>query len=325
MGDATGRVEVRRATDRDLDQILELARSRALTPDSRDAGDQGFLVSAFDLDDYRYRVENADYFFVAVEGDRVVGFLLGYTSDQLLPDEWLNRRVEATLGRFIVIKQVTVARDVARSGVGSQLYYEILTRSGDLPVIAAVVAEPVNRASARFHKKLGFEEMTHLTPPDGIPRSVWVFRPPPRDLFMMQYQLAVDLYKHEDSLNWSKLNNFIYVTTGLIAAASFIAQLGRDDVPLLRGGLLLLIVVGLLTSACFAVMLHFGRLYLQRRKAVVTQFEEMMAWWGGSYIVGDVAGKRHPSWLDRSPTALVMVVMPFLAFAVWLGALLVVL
>jgi len=265
-----------------------------------------------------YRIENADYFVVAHQGERVVGFLLGYTSDQLLPDEWLNRRVQATLGRFVVIKQVAVARDVARQGVGSQLYYEVLTRSGDLPVIAAVVAEPENRASANFHRKLGFEEMIHLTPPDGMRRAVWVSRPPLRDLFAMQYQMAVDLYKHEDKLNWLKLNNFIYVTTGLIAASSFMIQLGDGEAALRQWGLLLLIAVGLLTSLSFGVMLLFGRRYLQRRKAAVTQFEEMMAWWGGHYIVGDVAGKRRPRWLDQSPTAVVMSVMPFMAFGVWL-------
>ena len=39
---------------------------------------------------------------------------------------------------------------------------------------------------------------------------------PPRTL-LEQYRIAVDLYKHEDSLNWTKLNYLLAINTGLCA------------------------------------------------------------------------------------------------------------
>ena len=47
---------------------------------------------------------------------------------------------------------------------------------------------------------------------------VWVWRKPREAILHVQYEVAVDLYKHEDNLNWQKLNNLFYITAGLAAA-----------------------------------------------------------------------------------------------------------
>lgn len=48
-------------------------------------------------------------------------------------------------------------------------------RAGRRPGLGGV-NDPPNDASARFHHKFGFQELTRLTPPDGLPRVVWVWR-----------------------------------------------------------------------------------------------------------------------------------------------------
>ena len=166
-----------------LARIVALAESWQLSTlgDNGRAGaasTTGFLVSDYKIDDYRARVGSAEFFLAAFEEDELVGFTLAYRSDSLRKDEWVNRRVRVTLGPFLVIKQVCVSPTRVRSGVASRLYYEVLPAESARPVIAAVVDEPKNLPSAAFHRRLGFEELTTLVPPDGIKRTIWISREP---------------------------------------------------------------------------------------------------------------------------------------------------
>lgn len=155
--------------------IAALAKRRSLEQvDVETACRDGFLVSGYEEDVYRARLTNAEHFHVAVEEGELAGFVLAYSNARCGPQEWLNHRIAADLGDILVIKQVAVTRQAARRGVGSQLYTYVLDRSPTVPVIAAVVAEPANQASAAFHRKHGFTILTTLTPPDGRPRDVWV-------------------------------------------------------------------------------------------------------------------------------------------------------
>lgn len=319
------RIEVVRATRDHLPQIVAIAESRSLEqarPESRGTpAEGGFLVSAYTEDDYRARLETAEHFHVAVKGDKVLGFVLAYSSDRVDHGEWLNRRIKESLGGFLVIKQVCVAKDAARGGIGSLLYYHVLDQWKASPVIAAVVDEPPNTASAGFHRKLGFEELTRLTPPDGMRRVVWVRRKSRETMLSSQYEIAVDLYKHEDGLNWQKLSNFFYITVGLSAAMVFC--LGKEGVRGTLGDALgfVLSVIGLGVSLGFAVMLYFGRRYLLARKAALIELEEQLTWHGGHRIVTfhlSEPGERH---LRVSPTGAIMVGLPVLVAVAWLAVL----
>lgn len=319
------RVEIVRAAREHLAQITRVAESRSLGAEPRTDRNApvegGFLVSAYTEEDYRSRLESAEHFYVALKGDEVLGFLLAYSSDRVEHDEWLNRRVKATLGDFLVIKQVCVAQRAGRQGIASLLYYHVLDQWRESPVIAAVVNEPPNEASAGFHHKLGFEELTQLTPPDGMPRMVWVWRKPRESMLNSQYLVSVDLYKHEDNLNWQKLNNFFYITVGLAAAAVF--SVGREGAG---GGLgtalaVIISVIGLGVSLGFFQMLRFGRRYLQMRKSAVTEFEEHMTWHGGQRIVSWKSSEPGNTYLKVSPTGAIMVALPLLVAACWVALL----
>ncbi|OON72948.1 GNAT family N-acetyltransferase [Streptomyces tsukubensis] len=317
------RVEILRAGDEHVEQIALLAESRSLNgPEgSQRQVENGFLVSAYAEADYRARLDSAEHFYVAVKGGQVLAFLLAYSSDQVEPDEWLNRRIKTALGSFLVIKQICVAQEAARSGIASMLYYHILDQWDESPVIAAVVNDPPNHASARFHQKLGFQELTRMVPPDGLPRVVWVWRKPREAMLHSQYQIAVDLYKHEDSLNWQKLNNFFYITAGLAAAIAFVLGKEGADGPLGKGLAIIIAIIGIGASLGFSLMLRFGRQYLLARKEAVIELEEYMAWHGGERIVNrrtDAPGSAH---LKVSPTGAIMVLLPVLVSLCWLAIL----
>jgi predicted GNAT superfamily acetyltransferase len=320
-----GELQVVRATDEHLQQIVQLAESRSLgaTPKARrsTAIEGGFLVSAYTEADYRARLMTADFFYVAVKGTEVRAFLLAYSSDKVEPDEWLNHRIKTRLGSFLVIKQICVAKDAARSGIASMLYYHVLEKWETSPVIAAVVNQPPNEASARFHHKLGFQELTRLTPPDGMPRVVWVWRKPREAMLHAQYAISVDLYKHEDNTNWQKLNNFFYITAGLAAAAAFSLDKEGADGPLGKGLAVIIAIIGFAASVAFSQMLRFGRQYLLARKEAVIELEEQMAWHGGQRIVTWQPSVPGDTVLKVSPTGKIMVFLPILVAVCWLAVL----
>jgi predicted GNAT superfamily acetyltransferase len=320
---AVEQIEIVRATQEHVPQILELAQSRSLEgADPAAASQEGFLVSEYTEEVYRTQVVRAEHFYVAMKGADVLGFLLAYSDERIQQDEWLNRRIKTTLGSFLVIKQVCVARGAARRGIASLLYHHVLEQWTSSPVIAAVVSEPPNEASARFHRKLGFEVLTRLVPPDGRMRVVWVWRKPRESLLLAQYGIAVDLYKHEDNVNWNKLTNFLYITAGLAATLAFI--LGKDGATsegVALGVGVIITVVGFASAVAFAIMLRFGRRYLQARKSAVADLEERMAWHGGHRIVGRQVVEPEATWLHSSPTGLVMVVLPAFVALCWLAML----
>ncbi|WP_343041823.1 GNAT family N-acetyltransferase [Streptomyces typhae] len=306
-----------------MEQIARLAESRSLHgPDgTRGVVEGGFLVSAYAETDYRGWLGSAEHFYVAVKGGQLLAFLLAYSSDRVEPDEWLNRRIKTALGSFLVIKQICVSREAARTGLASMLYHHVLDQWDESPVIAAVVNDPPNDASAHFHNKLGFRELTRLVPPDGLPRVVWVWRKPREAMLHAQYQIAVDLYQHEDNLNWQKLNNFFYITAGLAAATAFFLSKDGAGGALGKGLAMIVTVIGVGVSLGFSLMLRFGNQYLLARKETVIELEEYMAWHGGDRIVSRRTGGPGSAYLMVSPTGKIMTLLPILVAVCWLAIL----
>ncbi|MEU0299030.1 GNAT family N-acetyltransferase [Streptomyces sp. NPDC006175] len=317
MAGVEQRIEVVRASEEHLGAICALAESRTLVPGDPRAGRDGFLVSAFTEEVYRQRLTSAEHFWVAVKGSDVLGFLMAYSDGQVESDEWLNNRIKTALGQFLVIKQICVAHQTARQGVASLLYHHVLQQWQSSPVIAAVVCDPPNDASTGFHRKLGFEELTRLTPPDGMPRMVWVWRKPRESMLQAQYGIAVDLYKHEDTTNWHKLNNFFYITAALAAGLAVTLGKEKEADEYARSLGVIIAVIGLLTSLAFSQMLRFGRRYLLSRKRAAMELEEYMAWHGGQRIVGREVGDAGMGWLRSSPTGMIMIALPSLVGVCW--------
>lgn len=85
-----------------------------------------------------------------------------------------------------------------------------------------------------------------------------------------QYKVAVDLYKHEDLLNWQKFNNLIYVNTALVGFVAFF-QVGFPKIVAT-----VLPLFGLLVSVCFLVCIRAGITYLQARKEAAIAIEKQI-------------------------------------------------
>ena len=145
----------------------------------------------------------------------------------------------------------------------------------------------------------------------------------------VQYRIAVELYRHEDNLNWTKLNHLFYINAGLWAVMGFIAQSnGTKNGPLPIDPRLLMLTVSFIGMiACFAlgVALWFGIKYMLNRKNAVIRIEERLIKHGGNYIVSsksDIVSSKSDTpeksgFLEISPTTWMLRLVPIVLFIVW--------
>ena len=158
-----GDLAVRRAKPTDIDEIVEIATMSARSNiDPKDANNLGYLVSDYTIDDYKQFLEFADYFYVILQGDVCVGYLMAY-SDYRIPDNdhIAYRYLSESYGgkHFVLINQVCVRPQLRRKGIAHQLYSTLKREAEGADLLAAIIVDPPNRASTTFHDSEGFEEI----------------------------------------------------------------------------------------------------------------------------------------------------------------------
>jgi ribosomal protein S18 acetylase RimI-like enzyme len=127
--------------------IAKLADSCALA--TATTLNQGFLVSGYDIGDYRrFCGEAVDFISAEDEKLGVLGFALTLAEND-----------------GVLIGQVAVSPLSKRRGIGRRLYEELLGRHQREEVAAEIVQEPMNVASIAFHEALGFEFESELEGP----------------------------------------------------------------------------------------------------------------------------------------------------------------
>lgn len=143
------------------------------------------------------------------------------------------------------------------------------------------------------------------------------------DILKSQYEIAIDLYKHEDNLNWKKLYNLFYVSGALLFILGFISEsietFPNDIDPSILG---IISLVGALISLSFAITIWCGVKYLLRRKEKVKEIEQELKVFGGLSIVGGDDSKHQQrehkrDIFDVSPTTIILRVIPILFTLGW--------
>lgn len=173
-------VVVSQAHSEDIASIYRLAQSHRLRSKTKaETPRSGFLVSGFTLSDYHQFLKRTEYFYCARCDDEVVGFIMGYSSHDILRSEWLNMEIKRRYpGEFILLKQVCVGCEYMGKGIGRMLYHHLFSASDGLHALGSLVTDPPNLRSIAFHRDLGGVEYFEATPPDGLPRCVWFIRNP---------------------------------------------------------------------------------------------------------------------------------------------------
>ena len=136
------------------------------------------------------------------------------------------------------------------------------------------------------------------------------------DTLREQYGHAIDLYKHEDTLNWKKLATLFYVNVLLAALVGF-ALLNRVELgDYITSSLALMLIssTGIVASVAFGVAMISGWIFLHCRKKTAVDIERVLKKRGGVHlIVPDGA----PWPVRRAPTSYVLAVAPFFFLVVW--------
>lgn len=314
-------MRLRRARQNDAQAISEIAFENSLEVLAKD-GDKiegGFLVSGFDIKEYERMIRSYDHFYVVEIRKKVRGFIFAYDNKACDMNLNVNKSIaEHSDGAFLIIKQVCVDREYQGKGFGS-LLYEHMLESSAVPVYASIVEEPYNEASVHFHMRHNFKKTISVKAEDGMMRMVFCHENSDEksnynvQMLEQQYQVAVDLYLHEDNLNWSKLNNLFYISGGLVAVISILASLASEN---LLYSIMIVSVLGIVSSTLFSIAITSGVRYMNDRKGTVMDIEKLLVSKNGTKVVLPRLS-AHTSLLKKSPTSKVMVYIPRLIFAVW--------
>lgn len=316
----------------DVDAIHELAE--AWTLPRLESADEGFLVSNFSRERYRAFLDEPNVFLKAEVDGAIVGFLYGYSSEQVKPDEVVNSLVRYSLTEpFFIIKQICIARNhPGTPGVASALYERIKEQETGL-IAAAVVLDPPNPRSIAFHEKQGFEQWFEIEPPpdaDGVTRrrGIWCHVPEgcttrsrlrwhrqetvPAHL-IDYHGSAVQLYTHEDNLNWTKLGMNVTFMMAMLATVPYLLKLpaSRPLTWVITGAV---IVTGFLLNRLFGIKLRSGLDYMQHHKASVQRLEQRLA---SGYDIPPLLQVSDRHIARESATANVLRRTPWVTMSLW--------
>jgi predicted GNAT superfamily acetyltransferase/lipid-A-disaccharide synthase-like uncharacterized protein len=260
--------------------------------------EKGFLVSAYSQEEYQKFLNCYDFFYKATLEGRIVGCLMAFNSENILPEDETNLMLKlGSKKEFVLIKQVFVSRDCGKKGIANSLYQHLEKQmESDRAMLAVIVSQPFNVASCRFHEKMGFREYLHFHPKadkDGKERerSAWI-RLPKKDSSLLDYvrfsnqeidedygemlltrssQMS-DLYTHEDNLNWTKLGLQITLLLALMAAFGFFYQrsITKSAFPVL----LPLALWGGLINIVFYMKIKSGVEFMTKHKNNLIQLDK---------------------------------------------------
>ena len=169
-------LRIEKVNSRYIPQIFSLAityQLKRMPP--KQSKKLGFLVSDFKKEDYQSFLSYYNYFYVLLEQENVLGFLLAYSRDRIQKNEWLNLQIKFQYPNpFVLIKQICIRPDKVSRGLGKLLYKHLFEQASEEKFFAAIVLQPPNYRSIAFHEKLCFKKVIEITPPDSIPRGIWM-------------------------------------------------------------------------------------------------------------------------------------------------------
>jgi GNAT superfamily N-acetyltransferase len=166
---------VRRATPDDAGAIRVIAESLRYRPPG---SDKGFLVHVRSGQEYRRILEISNHSFVALEDDRIIGFLLVATMPEFErlaagvpgPDMVLRYVLGLEDGKAVYADQIGVSLDARSRGIGQALADAMEKEHPKAHFLAAIMHRPANNTlSLRLAARNGWTFRTEI-PENGF---VW--------------------------------------------------------------------------------------------------------------------------------------------------------
>ena len=126
------------------------------------------------------------------------------------------------------------------------------------------------------------------------------------DCLKSQYQCALELYKHEDVLNWSKIRAFLYAN-GLIAASYGFGQVPME--PYVRP------IIGFILSVILGFSLFNGHIHIRDRREHLILLDKKLLEYSGNIGMKEV----KTGLIQTMPTILILVGLTCVFWLVVLG------
>ena len=169
---------IRKATPEDLEGICKVMNAVKLDYDNPQKC--GFLAYGLNHEGYAQRITSSDYFYVALNEDEVVGFLMCYDNEtlkglmksgELDHDDMLTKRVSEQQGKYIYGDQIGVIPDRTLNGVGTSMMetlFDEMRRTEIFDMYVGILHEPaMNSASKKFCERLGFSHQESVRNSDN--------------------------------------------------------------------------------------------------------------------------------------------------------------
>lgn len=136
---------------------------------------------------------------------------------------------------------------------------------------------------------------------------------------MSQYTTIVDLYKHEDLLNWTKFEHLVYVNAGLWIVVNFLFS-NSDSISgtVMTVIFITICILGFVASMAFAGALWSGVNYMNARKDSVRRIERALIDQGSAVRVFCPDEDCEVNTSTPSLTSYILRYIPFLLALIWL-------
>jgi L-amino acid N-acyltransferase YncA len=299
-----------------IEDIYSISESYDLSKGNEN--ERGFLVSSFSKKDYlSFFEDEKKYMYVAIDQSKALGFIYGYFIENA--DTSKSSEIIKQMGNNtdFVVKQICVHKDSPK-GTGTFLM-EMLIKLVDGDIYLAIVSRPLNITSLLFHKKMGFVEVARIIEKDELGRIIMVrYKHQESSSFaeagLVQYQTAVELYKHEDQLTWTKFN-FSVITNGAILSILVPNLSSSINKPVF----IFLVIAVILINIGYIYTIKMGRIYLQKRKKDAMNLEDRLHHIGLAYMIKNtINNKKLKTIMDNSSTRFVQYIIPMIFIIGWI-------
>jgi ribosomal protein S18 acetylase RimI-like enzyme len=150
---------IRKATTKDVKAIIEIIKLVHIKNIKNI--DNGFLMSEnLSKSFYENMINNYDYCYVCEIENKIVGFLIAYSSGFMDKTDELGSYLINSYSNeeFIYIFQVAVSPSYQMQNIGTSLYLELFNKAKIKNFRVITSKSPLNKASRLFHQKLGFKD-----------------------------------------------------------------------------------------------------------------------------------------------------------------------
>jgi len=278
----------------DINKIIEIQKMFLLSEDT--SIKNGFLVCSFTENEYKRFLEDGYIMLKAKCNEEIIGAIIAFESNKISQDDVNNSLLKYSIkSDFILIKQIFIHPSFQRNGIASLLYEKIKELNKILVVVTVI--DPFNLASFKFHKKNSFLEFLHFIPnadKDGKirKRCAWIYSSSKSKKIEDELRLInteshdnaeilksrstdlVNLYMHEDNLNWTKFERQIVILFGLMALLTYFFEkaLSIKYIPYLS----IIIFWGIIINTFFVIKIKSGITYMSTYKDKIKKFDTIM-------------------------------------------------